>query len=220
MAQRAHIVALWDLFAWVWDSLLMFCPHIDEEQQWHCGKCKETKTTSHLKTTHKKGAWNPRPFQFPTLPNRKHLWPLGCMLHLLIGEAEISFPRLVCHHFSPKLMAKTYKIHLTYSPLLFMRWGASQVWIFFGNEPIWLAHYSKKMKLWRLPKIEVSILKHRVPPQRPTYIGKRRTTFARGAIGNSLRNMSGTWELFTLTTPTPKNKTKKRLAWKVDCWFF
>jgi hypothetical protein len=34
-------------FAWVWDSLLMFRPHVEEEQQWHRGKSKETKKTSH-----------------------------------------------------------------------------------------------------------------------------------------------------------------------------
>jgi len=37
----------------------------------------------------------------------------------------------------------------------------------------------KKMKLWRLLKIEGSILKYRVPPFWPTYIGERRTTFAK-----------------------------------------
>jgi hypothetical protein len=35
------------------------------------------------------------------------------------------------------------------------------------------------MKLWRLLKIEGSILKYRVPPLWPTYIGERRTTFAK-----------------------------------------
>jgi hypothetical protein len=33
------------------------------------------------------------------------------------------------------------------------------------------------MKLWRLPKIEGSILKYRVPPLWPSYISERRTTF-------------------------------------------
>jgi hypothetical protein len=42
-----------------------------------------------------------------------------------------------------------------------------------------LAPHSKKKKLWRLPKIEGSILKYRVPPLGPTYIGERRTTFAK-----------------------------------------
>ncbi len=37
----------------------------------------------------------------------------------------------------------------------------------------------KKMNLWRLPKVDGSILKYRVPPLGPTYIGERRTTFAK-----------------------------------------
>jgi hypothetical protein len=46
-----------------------------------------------------------------------------------------------------------------------------------------LAHHYQK-KLWRLPKIERlklegSILKYRVLPFMPTYIGERRTTFAK-----------------------------------------
>jgi hypothetical protein len=35
------------------------------------------------------------------------------------------------------------------------------------------------MKLWRLSIIEGSILRYRVPPLWPTYIGERRTTFAK-----------------------------------------
>jgi hypothetical protein len=51
--------------------------------------------------------------------------------------------------------------------------------ILFCNEPIWLAHHSTKLKLWRLPRIKGYILKYRVPPLWPTYIGERRTTFAK-----------------------------------------
>jgi hypothetical protein len=40
------------------------------------------------------------------------------------------------------------------------------------------------MKLWRLPKTEGSLLKHRVPSLWFTYIGERRTTFAK-AYGKS-----------------------------------
>jgi len=36
-----------------------------------------------------------------------------------------------------------------------------------------------------------------------------------GAIGNSLRNMSRTWELFAFDSPTPKKKKEKNLTWKV-----
>ncbi len=36
-----------------------------------------------------------------------------------------------------------------------------------------------KIKLWSLPRIECSILNYKVPPLWPTYIGERRTTFAK-----------------------------------------
>ncbi len=69
-----------------------------------------------------------------------------------------------------------------YSPLLlinYMRCLPSSIIFLF----IYLAHHSKinlKInKLWRLPKIEGFILKCRVPPLWPTYIGERRTTFAK-----------------------------------------
>jgi hypothetical protein len=46
-----------------------------------------------------------------------------------------------------------------------IRWGALQVlfYFIFCNEPIGLANHSKKMKLFKLPKREGSILKYRVP---------------------------------------------------------
>jgi hypothetical protein len=71
----------------------------------------------------------------------------------------------------------------------------------------------KKMKLWRLPKTEGSILKCRVPPLWPNYIGERRTTFAKSIwdkndmlwrtcwgthweLGEHIENLMGThWEL-------------------------
>ncbi len=37
----------------------------------------------------------------------------------------------------------------------------------------------RKMKLWKLFKIEGSVLIYIVPPLGPTYIGERRTTFAK-----------------------------------------
>ncbi len=49
----------------------------------------------------------------------------------------------------------------------------------FCIEPIWLAHHSRKMKLFRLRKIEGSILKYRVCPLWPSYVDERRTTFAK-----------------------------------------
>jgi hypothetical protein len=54
------------------------------------------------------------------------------------------------------------------------------------------------MKLWRLPKIQGSILKCRVPPLWLTYISERMTTFAKaypikvGAMENMLENTLGT----------------------------
>jgi len=63
-----------------------------------------------------------------------------------------------------------------------------------------LTHHSNKKKLWRLPKIPGSILKYRVPPLWPTYIGERRTTFAKSIWDESdmlqrtcWGNTLGTW---------------------------
>jgi hypothetical protein len=104
-----------------------------------------------------------------------------------------------------------------YLPLLLTRWGASQAQMFiFHNKPIWLAHHWKKKKIWRLPRIEVFILKYRVPLLWPTYIGERRTTFAKaygikvrcygehvgkhiGNLGNILGTWWETWEALTRT---------------------
>jgi hypothetical protein len=44
----------------------------------------------------------------------------------------------------------------------------------------------KKFKLWRLCKTEPSILKYRVSPLWPSYIGEMRTTFAK-AYGIKVR---------------------------------
>jgi hypothetical protein len=49
-----------------------------------------------------------------------------------------------------------------------------------------LAHHSTKLKLWSLPRIKGYILKYRVPPLSPTYIGERRTAFAK-AYGIKVR---------------------------------
>ncbi len=94
----------------------------------------------------------------------------------------------VCHHFwngmttSPKkkkhknpsapscpkikkpdpslVYAEPFIFHLSYSPLD----DVPPKFIFFYNERIWLAHHWIKLRQWRLPKIEGSILKYRVPP--------------------------------------------------------
>jgi hypothetical protein len=55
------------------------------------------------------------------------------------------------------------------------------------------------MKLWRLPKIEGSILKYRVPFLWPTYISERRTTSGKAyrikvrCYGEHVGNTLGTW---------------------------
>ncbi len=48
----------------------------------------------------------------------------------------------------------------------------------------------KKMKLWRFLKIEGFVLIYIVPPLGPTYIGERRTTFAK-AHGLEVRCLYG-----------------------------
>jgi hypothetical protein len=48
----------------------------------------------------------------------------------------------------------------------------------------------KKMKLWRLLKIEGYVLMYIVPPLRPNYIGETRTTFAK-AYGLKVRCLYG-----------------------------
>jgi hypothetical protein len=51
-----------------------------------------------------------------------------------------------------------------------------------------------KNKLWRFPKIEGSILKYRVSPFWPTYIGERRTPFAKAygiKVTCAMENMLG-----------------------------
>jgi hypothetical protein len=77
----------------------------------------------------------------------------------------------------------------TYSPLLLitkktMRWCLSIFFFFFFFFLQWAnligrGHHFPKKKLWGLPKIEGSILKYRVPPLWPTYIGERRITFVK-----------------------------------------
>ncbi len=48
----------------------------------------------------------------------------------------------------------------------------------------------KNMKLWKLFKIEGCVLMYKVSPLRPTYIGERRTTFAK-AYGIKVRCLYG-----------------------------
>jgi hypothetical protein len=108
-----------------------------------------------------------------------------CMLgpsHWL--HAKKKFSR-VCHHFLASTNTPC-KEHPTYSPLLLIRWGASQFnfyFYFFPMRQFWLAHHSKNLKLWRLPKTKGSILKYIAPPLWPTNIGERRTPFFQGILG-------------------------------------
>jgi hypothetical protein len=77
-----------------------------------------------------------------------HLW--RGIEHRWIGHWSITEKQIV---WTKKTLFLPIK-PLSYLGLLLIRWGASQVELFFFNEPIWLAHHSKKLKLWRLPKIE------------------------------------------------------------------
>jgi hypothetical protein len=94
------------------------------------------------------------------------------------------------------------------SPLLLIRWGASQVqfYYYYCNQPIWLAHHSNKMKLRRLRKIGGSTLKYKVPLLGPSCIGEMTTTFAKAHgikvrcywkhVGEHIGNLMGThWDL-------------------------
>ncbi len=89
---------------------------------------------------------------------------------------------------------------------------------------IWLVHPQNKKKThWRLPKIEGSIVKYKVLPLWPIYIGERRTTSAKacgikwGTIGNFLGNMLGTWELFASPHPAPNPKNNLHGKSNVHC---
>jgi hypothetical protein len=86
-----------------------------------------------------------------------------------------------------------------------------------------LAHHSTKLKLWRLPRIKGYILKYIVPSLWPTYIGERRTTFAKAYgikarcygehIGEYIENLMGTHcELKRNTVGTHWEPEKKSLS--------
>jgi len=91
-------------------------------------------------------------------------------------------------------------------PLLLIRWGARKFKFCFLQLANLIGPSFKKMKLWRLPKIEGSTLMCRVLPLWPSYICEKRTTFAY-AYGikvrcygehvakhiRKLRNIVGTW---------------------------
>jgi hypothetical protein len=97
---------------------------------------------------------------------------------------------------------------------------------FFFNEPIWLAHHSKTMKLEWHPYYKKSISKYKIPPFGPGYRLKQdnicqsiwdKSEVLLGSFWGE--SMPGTWELFAWTPqPHPKKKKKrKETVWKVHC---
>ncbi len=112
----------------------------------------------------------------------------------------------------------------------------------FCNKPIWLAHHATKLKLWRLPEAQGSILMYRVPALSLTYTGEKRTIFAKAYgikvrcygehVGEPDGNPLGTWKehsentlgtretLKNILPPPPKLKRKKGKApWVHACAF-
>jgi hypothetical protein len=70
-------------------------------------------------------------------------------------------------------------IDTRYLPSSFWGWGGETSQFDWPIAP-------KKLNLWRLLKIKGSVLMYKVPPRWPTYIGERRTTFAK-AYGINVR---------------------------------
>ncbi len=104
--------------------------------------------------------------------------------------------------------------HLTYSPLLFIRWEylSSSIY-FFCNKPIWLAHHSKKMELWRLPRVRGSNLKFfLLLPLAQVYRWKEDNICQSiwdqkwSAIGNSLGTCQELGNSFLWPPPYPQEK--------------
>jgi hypothetical protein len=107
-------------------------------------------------------------------------------------------------------------IHLSYSPFLLIRWVTS--YIFKNhNGPFWLTHHQKKLKLGKPPKIIVFMWGGNSSPLPKTYIGERRTTFAK-TYGVKVRCY---WELFGEHAKNlgifyfDSHHPKKKLAWKI-----
>jgi hypothetical protein len=85
--------------------------------------------------------------------------------------------KTVGHHFWPGLMAGS--VIWGHGHLSYYLHDVHPKFNFFWQRANLIGPSLRKIKLWRLPKIEGSILKYRVPPLLPTYIGERRTTFAK-----------------------------------------
>ncbi len=138
--------------------------------------------------------------------------------------------------------------YLSYSPLLLFTWSASQIQIFVSQWANSIGPSLKINKLRRLLKVEGSIFNYRVPPLWPTYIGERRTKFAKSYgikvrcygehVGEHIGNLMGTHLVLIgnivgthrepeknekktlLPDPTPNLKGKKSKATWVHAWAF
>ncbi len=92
--------------------------------------------------------------------------------------------------------------HPSYSPLLLIRWGASQVQFVFCNEPISLANHSKRSEAMEAPQNSRFYFEF-LPFGTALYV-KRSTTFAKAygfkvrcmeiMLGNTLRTWGTYWE--------------------------
>ncbi len=126
---------------------------------------------------------------------------------------EISIFKTVDHHFQLGLINWVY-----FLCFILISWGCltSPTSFFFGcKEPIWLAHCQKKLKLWRLPKIEDSLKRWSVSALWPSHIGEKWRTLGR-TYGIKARcyweHPWGThWEL---TGPWKEHIGKKKEKWK------
>jgi hypothetical protein len=114
-----------------------------------------------------------------------------------------------------------------------LRWGCLPE---FCNEPIWLAHHPKRLKLWRLPKIKVYISKYRVPPLWPTYIGEKednicQTIWDKSEVlwrtcwgthwefkGNIMRTRWELGEMENKSSPPPPPKPKRQKKQHIVSW--
>ncbi len=79
------------------------------------------------------------------------------MLNLSIGDTKKLFPKIVRHQHGLiiplQVWGTYYVVHCGILCFALIRWGAPQVFSFFGKKPVSLVHHQKLLKLWRLPKI-------------------------------------------------------------------
>jgi hypothetical protein len=130
----------------------------------------------------------------------QHYCPFIVSIHTSLSKSLNRLPsNQLMHYF------KSCQNGLFTSPTNYMRCLPSSNFIFSQRANL-IGPSLKKNKIWTLPRIEGFILKYRVPLLWPTYIGERRTTFAKACgikvrcygehvgkhIGN-LGNILGTW---------------------------